>query len=98
MAANTSFNSFDLSNLSPVSVISSYDTEGNITLLYIRLRHEPLKVLDCLMLDKPSIYNKILRFKCKVQDGDYVKELPISLYKEENLWVVDKMYTKGIDD
>lgn len=88
MSGVTSATSFDCNTSEIVSVIASFDTDGHVKPLYVRINQESLKVHSSWM--KPS-FRGVLEFQCKVIDNDCLKLLTISYYKNENVWVTPKI-------
>lgn len=88
MSGVTSATSYDCNTSEIVSVIASFDTDGHVKPLYVRINQESLKVHSSWM--KPS-FRGVLEFQCKVIDNDCLKPLTISYYKNENVWVTPKI-------
>lgn len=87
MPAHVSYNSYDYAPVDIVPVIASFDSEGHIKPLYIRLHGESLKVHSFWI--KPSFTN-ILEYSCKVLDGDYLKPVVITYHPAECVWTVPR--------
>ena len=77
-APNTIYNNI-------VSVIASFDSEGHVKPLYVRINEDSLKVYSSC--PKPSFYD-FLEFQCKVIDHDYLKPLLLTYHKKENIWTI----------
>lgn len=77
------------SNYEPVSVIASFDTEGHVRPLYVRVESESLKVHSCWQ--KPSFHGTI-EFQCKVIDHDCLKNLNVIYSLSDNMWSIVKDY------
>lgn len=75
MGALVSYGLNNSTHLVMVSVISSFDKEGNIIPLYVRIDGEPLKIYNAYLSN--STYS-LLHFKCEVMSNDCV--LPLMLY------------------
>ena len=78
--SNTSFYNADI-----VSVIASFDTDGHVKPLYIRINEDSLKVHSSWL--KPS-FRGTLEFQCKVVDNGCLKPLILTYHKEENVWTI----------
>ena len=79
--------SYDYGSLEIVSVIASFDTNGHVKPLYVRINQESLKVHSSWM--KPSFHG-FLEFQCKVIDNGCLKPLALSYRKNENVWMTPK--------
>lgn len=82
MITNTTF---DHMTHTIVSVIASFDTEGHVRPLYVRIGEEPYKVHSSWL--KPS-FRGILEFRCKIIDGNRLKPLILEYHQSENVWIV----------
>lgn len=89
MPAQISYTSFDHAPVTIVPVIASFDSEGHIRPLYIRIGEEPLKVHSFWV--KPTFVN-LIEFKCKVIDGDCLKPLAITYHQAECVWTIPKRW------
>lgn len=76
-------------NYEPVSVIASFDTEGYIRPLYVRVNAESLKVHSCWL--KPS-FRGTIEFQCKVIDNNILKDINIIYRQSDNIWSLVKDY------
>lgn len=88
MSEITSTTSYNGSTLEIVSVIASFDTDGHVKPLYVRVNQESLKVHSSWM--RPSFHG-FLEFQCKVIDNGCLKPLTLSYHKNENVWVIPKL-------
>lgn len=70
-----------------VSVIASFDTQGHVKPLYVRIGDVSLKVVSSWIASPDTI---IMEFKCQVEDGEYLKPLTIFYYTRENVWRTPK--------
>lgn len=78
----------DSPNLQIVSVIASFDTDGNSKPLYVRIGTESLKVYSASI---KSTTAQIMTFRCQVVDRDTLKQLELSYHSLEYLWVIPKV-------
>lgn len=83
MAAKVSHGLFDCPHLKIVSVISSFDCEGHIMPLYVRIGNESLKVHNAHRIASTI---RILNFSCEIMDGDFVKPLKLSYHIADLVW------------
>ena len=85
MSAHVSRTSYDHIQCNIVSVIASFDTEGHIKPLYVRIGEEALKICSSWM--RPSL-PVMFEFHCQVIDGDYIKPLLLTYHQRENVWTI----------
>ena len=89
MSGYVSNTSYDFSNnITIVSVIASFDTDGHVKPLYVRINEESLKIHSSWL--KPSFKN-LMEFQCKVIDNDCLKPLLLTYHKIENVWTIPKI-------
>lgn len=82
-----SYTSFDYRPVDIVPVIASFDSEGHIKPLYVRINGESYKVVSHWV---SSTFHNTVDFKCKIADGDYLKPLALTFHREEGMWTVPK--------
>lgn len=70
-----------------IPVIASFDSEGHVKPLYIRLNGDSFKVYSSC--ERPSFYGS-LEFQCKVIDNNCLKSLLLTYHKRENIWTTQK--------
>jgi len=87
MSAHVSYTSYDHIECNIVSVIASFDTEGRIRPLYVRIGEESLKILSSWL--KPS-YPGFFEFRCQVIDNGVRKPLILEYHSRENVWIIPK--------
>lgn len=85
MPAHVSNKSYDHIKNDIVSVIASFDSEGHIRPLYVRIGEEALKVRSSWL--KPS-FPGIFEFNCQVIDGEYIKPLILTYHPRESVWTI----------
>jgi hypothetical protein len=68
-----------------VPVIASFDTEGNIVPLYVRINRKAykLKVIYC----QPINSNDIYKYHCSYSDHSFYHELYLTYNKRLNFWI-----------
>ena len=71
------------SHLKLVPVIASFNTEGVIKPLYVRIDGEDIKIWRVFPAENNT---SILTFRCEVMDGDLVREIKISYHMREMVW------------
>lgn len=82
-----SYRSFDYLPADPVPVIASFDTEGHIVPLYVRLQGDACKVDSYWFSDK---YAGITEYHCKIKDGGYLRALLLTYYHTERIWTIPR--------
>lgn len=83
MAAIISHGLHDCTHLKIVSVISSFDCDGNIMPLYVRIGEESLKIYNAYQSE--STFN-LLHFQCEVMDYDRVKPIKLTYHINDHKW------------
>ena len=66
-----------------VPVIASFDSEGRIVPLYVRINGDSYKIESARM---SCIFSNIVEFHCKVIDGEAIKPLLLTFYRREGMW------------
>lgn len=87
MGAYVSRTSFDYKPVTIVPVIASFDTDGHIAPLYVRINGISMKVASFYERNK---FSNSVEFFCKVIDGDYLKPVQLSYYTAERVWTIPK--------
>ena len=70
-------------HLQVVPVISSFDCEGNIFPLYVRIDGQSLKVYNARRMDSTL---RIIHFNCEVMNYDRVKRIKLSYHIGDMVW------------
>ena len=70
-------------HLQIVPVISSFDCDGNIFPLYVRIDGQSLKVYNARRVDSTI---QIIHFNCEVMDYDRVKSIKLSYHIGDLVW------------
>lgn len=78
----------DCTHLTPVSVISSFDSHGNILPLYVRINGESIKI-DTAYLSSDSNH-RILHYNCEATDGEIVKAIKLWYHINDMTWSMPK--------
>ena len=74
-------------NQNPVPIICSFDSEGHMRPMYIRINGEAFKI--CSSCEKFSYANAAV-FQCQVDDHGTLKPLTLEYRYREHLWLMPK--------
>lgn len=85
MPTTISYTAYDVKPTKIVPVIASFDAEGHIKPLYVRIGELSLKVHSSWI--KPASKN-ILEFNCELEDDDRLKPLILTYYRNEMVWAI----------
>lgn len=66
-----------------VPVIASFDSNGKIKPLYVRIHGASYKIDSSVMY---SSFINTIDFNCKVIDGDSIKPLMLTFHRREGVW------------
>ena len=75
----------DCPHIKAVPAIATYDINGNILPLYVRIGEERLKVYNAYISESTR---KILTFKGEVMVRDRVKPIKLNYYVDDMVWCV----------
>ena len=87
MGAITSYTSFDYEPVNMVPVIASFDTEGHMTPLWVRINGNAYKIESFWV---STHFIDIIEYKCKVIDGNCLKPLNLTYYGREKVWLIPR--------
>ena len=87
--AYPSFTSYDYQPVECVPVIASFDSDGHIAPLYVRIDGRALKVDSYWM--RQSSFRNIITFSCKVIDGSSLRPVAVEYHLRECVWTVDRV-------
>ena len=87
MGAKVSYMNFDYEPVFAVPVIASFDAEGHIKPLYVRLGEERYKVYSYWV--KSRFANNV-EFNCQLQKDDRLIPALLKYYNQESVWVIPK--------
>lgn len=76
--------SFDDSVMTVVSVIASFNTNGAIKPLYVRIKEESLKIYSCYC----QPLGKVLIYHCEIIDNGCMKPLVLTYHPDHSFWTV----------
>lgn len=87
MSAKVSHTSYDFKNSILVPVIASFDSEGHILPLYVRINGESFKIHSAWL--KPGFY-PTSTFQCQIEDNGTIKPLILIYHQRESVWTMPK--------
>jgi hypothetical protein len=85
MSAITSYTSHDYIRTTPVPVIASFDSDGHIAPLYVRISGTSCKVHSFWVNNR---FANQVEFHCQVIDHDTLRPLLLTYYKPEDVWAI----------
>ena len=80
-----SYNNHDVRKVSVVPVIASFDSEGHIKPLYVRIDGVSCKVLSYWV---KSTFINFVSFNCTVLAGDAARPVTLTYFMDETLWTM----------
>lgn len=83
MASIVSYHSHDYKPTDLTPVIASFDTEGHICPLYVRIHGESFKI-DSFWVKYAFAHT--IEFHCKIQDHGFLRPLVLTYYQSEGVW------------
>lgn len=75
---------FDQSVETVVPVIASFNTNGSIKPLYVRINDVPLQITDCWC----QPFSGYMKYHCSVLDNNHLKDITLSYFPERKFWTV----------
>lgn len=81
-----SYNSYDYERVKCVPVIASFDSDGHIMPLYVRINGQPFKVDSYWVKNTFTKYD--FEFNCKVTDGERLIPLALTYHQAERVWTI----------
>lgn len=81
--AKNPYTDYSYKNPKKVSVIASFDAEGKIRPLYVRIGSESYKIAT--FWEKSRFIN-VTEFHCQIVDGDTLKPVVLTFYREDGFW------------
>ena len=82
----TSYTSYDFRPVTVVPVIASFDSDGRISPLYVRIQGEPLKI-QSFRIRNAGRFNTT-EFHCMIISQDKLIPLAITFHQFENIWTI----------
>lgn len=83
MSGHTSSTTFDHAPSDIVPVIASFDKQGNVRPLFVRLGPDSYKVNDAFCQNE---FSNTITFRCHVIDNGYLKPLILVYHRSCNMW------------
>lgn len=80
--------SYDYMPYTAVPVIASFDNNGHVRPLYVRIDGEPHKIDSCFVR---YAFAGQTEFNCKVVCEDKLLPLTLTYYQKECLWIVQQV-------
>lgn len=77
----------DSPHLQVVSVISSFDCNGHVLPLYVRINGEALKVHKAVLIHESTF--SLITFRCEVIDQNQLKPLKLNYHVNEFKWTIN---------
>jgi len=87
LAVIKSYQSFDWKPCTIVPVIASFDTEGHIRPLYVRINNASFRIES--YWEKKS-YANISEFMCHILDGDCMRAIALTYYHDSQTWTIPR--------
>ena len=81
-------NSYDFLDADLIPVIASFDTEGHIKPLYVRIGEDSFKVHSSCFTPGPS---PVISFDCQIIDNGILKPIKLRFHREERVWSVARV-------
>lgn len=89
MSGQISYTSYDYKPVDIVPVVASFDSDGHVKPLWVRIGTSAYKVVSSWRQN--SMYSNIITYNCKLQDNDYLRPLAITYHPKECVWTIDKI-------
>ena len=87
--AKQSYTSFDYQPVDCIPVIASFDSDGHIAPLYVRINGLSLKV-DSFWV-KGSSFSNLITFNCKLINNNALIPLSLTYHQKECIWTMPKL-------
>lgn len=87
MTDSQSYTSFDYEPVFMVPVIASFDAEGHIQPLYVRIMGERYKVHSYWVKTR---YGDTIEFNCQLEYENRTMPVLLKYYQRESIWTVPK--------
>ena len=85
MSGYISYTSFDYVSCRKVSVIASFDSDGHIRPLYVRIGESTCKVLSSISKNE---FRFGMEYNCTIADGAMKRHLLLTYHTREQLWTI----------
>lgn len=83
-----SFTSYDYRPVSCVPVIASFDSEGHISPLYVRINGASCRISSYWI--RSNSFSNIITYNCQVIADDVLQPVTVEYHVKECTWTVDK--------
>ncbi|MCR4705116.1 MAG: hypothetical protein K5641_03530 [Lachnospiraceae bacterium] len=87
MGTKVSYTSFDYEPVYTVPVIASFDAEGHIKPLYVRVNEDRYKVFSYWVKNH---FSNIIEFNCQLQKGDRLIPALLKYHQQESVWTIPR--------
>lgn len=87
MGKISSKTSFDYQAYTVVPVIASFDDQGHIKPVYVRIHGETYKIDSYFVR---YAFAGQIEFNCKIVDGNRLLPLSLTYYQKECMWVIQR--------
>ncbi len=91
MGMKVSYTNFDYEPVYTVPVIASFDAEGHIKPLYVRVGEERYKVSSYWVKNR---FSHAVEFNCQLQKDDRLIPTLLKYYQQESVWTIPKHRTQ----
>lgn len=85
MSGTVSYTNFDFDAVTVVPVIASFDSEGRIAPLYVRILGNSYKIDS---FGERLRYANVTEFNCRIIDRGYIKPLKLTYHAEMGIWTI----------
>lgn len=82
----TMTNSFTYDPQEIVPVIASFDKDGHVRPLYVRILGKPYRILS--HWTPRSNFSGITEYNCKVETHGYARQILLKYYSRERIWTI----------
>lgn len=90
MNGQISYTSYDYTPMDIIPVIASFDSDGHIKPLFVRINGESYKVHSSWVRKG---FTGSTEFNCKIIDRDYLKPIVITYHRAEGVWTIPRHAT-----
>ena len=80
-----SYTSHDYKPVCVVPVIASFDTEGHVVPLYVRIEGESCRVNSFWI---KSDCTNVIQYNCQIMNHDTIRPVQLSYYQDETIWTI----------
>ena len=80
-----SYTNYDYIKMEKVSVIASFDTEGHIKPLYVRIGDGEYRVSSFWVKHR---FINVSEYHCELIDGDVLRPVTLTFYQADGIWCI----------